>query len=152
MTAHAEARMKQTAEVVIVGGGVNGAALAWELARRGGRILSVAENFRRDPINRLVRALLDDKGEKVGDGGLNSVVETLPGAFADGLLLTADHGVEGQSEDGLLQFNIRAFDTATVKLAQNLVVRLGSNPRRIACVDGLVILTAGHITITLSAP
>ena len=31
-----------------------------EAARRGGRILSVAENFRRDPINRLVRALLDD--------------------------------------------------------------------------------------------
>ena len=31
-----------------------------EAAQRNGRILSVAENFRRDPINRLVRALLDD--------------------------------------------------------------------------------------------
>ncbi len=29
-------------------------------AERTGKILSVAENFRRDPINRLVRALLDD--------------------------------------------------------------------------------------------
>jgi predicted dehydrogenase len=29
-------------------------------ATRSGKILSVAENFRRDPINRLVRALLDD--------------------------------------------------------------------------------------------
>ena len=29
-------------------------------AHRSGKILSVAENFRRDPINRLVRALLDD--------------------------------------------------------------------------------------------
>jgi predicted dehydrogenase len=29
-------------------------------ARRSGKILSVAENFRRDPMNRLVRALLDD--------------------------------------------------------------------------------------------
>ena len=29
-------------------------------AERSGKILSVAENFRRDPINRLVRALLDD--------------------------------------------------------------------------------------------
>jgi predicted dehydrogenase len=29
-------------------------------AERSGNILSVAENFRRDPINRLVRALLDD--------------------------------------------------------------------------------------------
>ena len=29
-------------------------------ANRSGRILSVAENFRRDPINRLVRALLED--------------------------------------------------------------------------------------------
>ena len=31
-----------------------------DAARRNNRILSVAENFRRDPINRLVRALLDD--------------------------------------------------------------------------------------------
>jgi predicted dehydrogenase len=29
-------------------------------AQRSGRVLSVAENFRRDPMNRLVRALLDD--------------------------------------------------------------------------------------------
>ena len=29
-------------------------------AEQSGKILSVAENFRRDPINRLVRALLDD--------------------------------------------------------------------------------------------
>jgi predicted dehydrogenase len=29
-------------------------------AERTGKVLSVAENFRRDPINRLVRALLDD--------------------------------------------------------------------------------------------
>jgi len=29
-------------------------------AQRSGKILSVAENFRRDPINRLVRALIDD--------------------------------------------------------------------------------------------
>jgi predicted dehydrogenase len=29
-------------------------------AQRSGKVLSVAENFRRDPINRLVRALLDD--------------------------------------------------------------------------------------------
>jgi predicted dehydrogenase len=31
-----------------------------EAAQRNNRVLSVAENFRRDPINRLVRALLDD--------------------------------------------------------------------------------------------
>ncbi|HEY3111743.1 MAG TPA: FAD-dependent oxidoreductase, partial [Chloroflexota bacterium] len=35
--------MKQTAEVVIVGGGVNGAALAWELARRGVRDVALVE-------------------------------------------------------------------------------------------------------------
>ncbi len=29
-------------------------------AQRSGKVLSVAENFRRDPINRIVRALLDD--------------------------------------------------------------------------------------------
>jgi len=31
-----------------------------DAATRNGKILSVAENFRRDPINRLIRALLDD--------------------------------------------------------------------------------------------
>lgn len=31
-----------------------------DAATRSGKVLSVAENFRRDPINRLVRALLDD--------------------------------------------------------------------------------------------
>jgi predicted dehydrogenase len=34
-------------------------------AQRSGKVLSVAENFRRDPINRLVRALLDDRA--IGD-------------------------------------------------------------------------------------
>jgi predicted dehydrogenase len=37
--------------------GCNGILAA---AERNGKILSVAENYRRDPINRLVRALLDD--------------------------------------------------------------------------------------------
>jgi predicted dehydrogenase len=31
-----------------------------QAAERSGRILSVAENFRRDPMNRLIRALIDD--------------------------------------------------------------------------------------------
>lgn len=44
---------------------VRGCARVIAAARRSGRILSVAENFRRDPINRLVRALLDDGA--VGD-------------------------------------------------------------------------------------
>ncbi len=34
-------------------------------AERSGKVLSVAENFRRDPMNRLVRALLDDRA--IGD-------------------------------------------------------------------------------------
>ena len=34
--------------------------LVIDAAKRNNRVLSVAENFRRDPINRLVRALLDD--------------------------------------------------------------------------------------------
>jgi predicted dehydrogenase len=37
-----------------------GCDLIMDAARRKGRVLSVAENYRRDPINRLVRALLDD--------------------------------------------------------------------------------------------
>ena len=32
-----------------------------DASRRSGKILSVAENYRRDPINRLARALMDDK-------------------------------------------------------------------------------------------
>ncbi len=39
---------------------VRGCTLAIGTARRRQRVLSVAENFRRDPINRLVRALIDD--------------------------------------------------------------------------------------------
>jgi len=39
---------------------IRGCNLVMEAAARNGRILSVAENFRRDPINRLARALLDD--------------------------------------------------------------------------------------------
>lgn len=39
---------------------IRGCNLVMDAAARNRRILSVAENFRRDPINRLVRALLDD--------------------------------------------------------------------------------------------
>jgi len=39
---------------------IRGCNLMIETARRKGRILSVAENFRRDPIQRLAKALLDD--------------------------------------------------------------------------------------------
>jgi predicted dehydrogenase len=39
---------------------LRGCKLMIDAARRSGRVLSVAENFRRDPINRLARALIDD--------------------------------------------------------------------------------------------
>ncbi len=39
---------------------IRGCDLVMEAAERSGKVFSVAENFRRDPINRLVRALLDD--------------------------------------------------------------------------------------------
>ena len=39
---------------------MRGCNLIIAAAERSGKILSVAENYRRDPINRLVRALLDD--------------------------------------------------------------------------------------------
>jgi predicted dehydrogenase len=39
---------------------IRGCNLILEAAERNGKILSVAENYRRDPINRLVRALIDD--------------------------------------------------------------------------------------------
>jgi predicted dehydrogenase len=44
-----------------------------DAAERAGRILSVAENFRRDPMNRLVRALLDDGA--IGDRQFISEVD-----------------------------------------------------------------------------
>ena len=39
---------------------VRGCNLVIDAARKAKRVLSVAENFRRDPINRLARALIDD--------------------------------------------------------------------------------------------
>lgn len=39
---------------------IRGCRMIMEAAARSGKILSVAENYRRDPINRLVRALIDD--------------------------------------------------------------------------------------------
>src|SRR5436190_9960832 len=39
---------------------MRGCNLVVDAAKRAGRILSIAENYRRDPINRLVRALIDD--------------------------------------------------------------------------------------------
>jgi predicted dehydrogenase len=52
-------------------------------AERSGKILSIAENYRRDPINRLIRALLDDSaiGDRqfmleAGIGGRDSMIIT----------------------------------------------------------------------------
>ncbi len=39
---------------------IRGCQMIIEAAARNGKILSVAENYRRDPINRLIRALIDD--------------------------------------------------------------------------------------------
>ncbi|MGE3269933.1 MAG: Gfo/Idh/MocA family protein [Chloroflexota bacterium] len=39
---------------------MRGCNLVVDAAKRAGRTLSIAENYRRDPINRLVRALIDD--------------------------------------------------------------------------------------------
>ncbi|MBV9171149.1 MAG: Gfo/Idh/MocA family oxidoreductase [Chloroflexi bacterium] len=54
-----------------------------DAARRSGKILSVAENFRRDPMNRLVRALLDDGA--IGERQFMSDVEI---GGRDGILIT----------------------------------------------------------------
>jgi predicted dehydrogenase len=44
---------------------VRGCNLLIEAAHRNGRVLSVAENYRRDPIHRLAKALIDDRA--IGD-------------------------------------------------------------------------------------
>lgn len=54
-----------------------------EAARRSERILSVAENFRRDPMNRLVRALLDEGA--IGERQFMSEVDI---AGRDSILIT----------------------------------------------------------------
>ncbi len=62
---------------------LRGAHLVANRARAAGRVLSVAENFRRDPMNRLVRAL-------VADGAIGSpqlIVETAIGG-RDAILIT----------------------------------------------------------------
>jgi predicted dehydrogenase len=70
---------------------VRGCNLVIETARRAGRILSVAENFRRDPIRRLARALIED-----GAIGTPRV-----GAARPGRGLTHGHRRRGEGcEDG----------------------------------------------------
>ncbi len=62
---------------------LRGCNLAIETARRKQLVLSVAENFRRDPINRLIRALIDDGA--IGTPRL--MIETTIGG-GDRLLIT----------------------------------------------------------------
>lgn len=62
---------------------IRGCNLVMEAASRNGKILSIAENFRRDPINRLVRALLDDGAI----GTRQSIMETSVGGRSD-LIIT----------------------------------------------------------------
>jgi predicted dehydrogenase len=47
---------------------IRGCNLLIEAAQRNGRVLSVAENYRRDPIHRLAKALIDDRA--IGDARL----------------------------------------------------------------------------------
>jgi predicted dehydrogenase len=47
---------------------IRGCNLLIEAAHRNGRVLSVAENYRRDPIHRLAKALIDDRA--IGDARL----------------------------------------------------------------------------------
>ena len=69
-------------------------------ANRRGRVLSVAENFRRDPINRLIRALIDDGA--IGEprlmiettiGGANRIVITPWRHMKHTGAITLDEGV-----------------------------------------------------------
>ena len=62
---------------------IRGCDLIIDAAERSGKVLSVAENFRRDPINRLVRALLDDGA--IGDRQF--IMETSVGG-RDNLFIT----------------------------------------------------------------
>ncbi|MFN8522266.1 MAG: Gfo/Idh/MocA family oxidoreductase [Chloroflexota bacterium] len=62
---------------------MRGANTMIDAARRAGRTLSIAENFRRDPINRLARALLDDGA--IGERRL--MIETSIGG-RDGIMIT----------------------------------------------------------------
>ncbi|MBO0701912.1 MAG: Gfo/Idh/MocA family oxidoreductase [Candidatus Dormibacteraeota bacterium] len=62
---------------------LRGARRITDRARRAGRVLSVAENFRRDPMNRLVRALID--AGAIGTPRL--IVETSIGG-RDAILIT----------------------------------------------------------------
>lgn len=79
---------------------VRGCTEAIRTAERQKRILSVAENFRRDPINRLIRALIDDGA--IGTprlmiettiGGGNRIIITPWRHMKDGGTITLDEGV-----------------------------------------------------------
>jgi predicted dehydrogenase len=79
---------------------IRGAHQVIDAAKRNGKILSVAENYRRDPINRLVRALLDDGaiGERqfimeTGVHGRNHILITPWRHMKLGGVITLDAGV-----------------------------------------------------------
>lgn len=71
-----------------------------EAAERSGKILSVAENFRRDPINRLVRALIDDDAigapqfvQEISVGGRDHILITPWRHMKQSGSITLDTGV-----------------------------------------------------------
>ncbi len=87
-----------------------------EAQRRSGRILSVAENFRRDPINRLVKALIDDRAIgspqfvlEVGVGGGDSITITPWRHMKIGGILPLDVGVHSAD---ILQYYFGPVESA----------------------------------------
>jgi predicted dehydrogenase len=92
---------------------VRGCTRLIETARRAGRVLSVAENFRRDPIHRLARTLLDDGAIgtprlmlQTAIGGGNRISMTIWRHMKDTASMPVDAGVH---EADLLRYYMGEF-------------------------------------------
>ncbi|MBV9595331.1 MAG: Gfo/Idh/MocA family oxidoreductase [Chloroflexi bacterium] len=112
---------------------VRGARRIVEAAQRSGRILSVAENFRRDPMNRLVRALIDDQaiGQPqcmldVEIGGRDSIIITPWRHMKLSGTITLDAGVHNAD---ILQYYLGPAHSAfgQVRLFEKTRVRRGTD-------------------------
>ncbi|HEX2037968.1 MAG TPA: Gfo/Idh/MocA family oxidoreductase [Chloroflexota bacterium] len=112
---------------------VRGCTLVIETARRVGRVLSVAENFRRDPMQRLARALLDDGA--IGEprlmlqtviGGGNRISMTIWRHMKDSASMPVDAGVH---EADLLRYYLGEFDTVYGQSKLHERVRYRGEPR-----------------------
>jgi hypothetical protein len=99
--------------------------------------------------------IFDNKGElagldalEAGDGDEGGLV---PPVASDGYFVTADT-MPRQGEHGQNVYTIHLLDTQSAALKANRTISLELPPKRMAVLDGKILITAGANTIVYSAP